>query len=278
MSGSSSNIVGGLKNACTCAVQIMEDLSRVAMRDGLPLEATITEGLRHPNVVNTLAHAVVPRAPRGNAHDSAHSNGRSGASGCSGSAPGGSSSGAEACGGSSGSSVAEADSSSLSEARGGSGGAQGSPDTRKAPARKAALEGTAWLLLEFCDKGCLQVGGGHTISYAAYGLVRLCMPKQLGVHELGPAASPVASRHRILPEGPLCGPCTEQCRTPSGNSCARCPAARLAHPAQRMPPTHEAAMPGGPPLSTSPPDLDVPGLAARRRPSTRAGSARSARS
>lgn len=159
MSGSSSNIVGGLKNACTCAVQIMEDLSRVAMRDGLPLEATITEGLSHPNVVNTLAHVVVPPATRGPLHDSAHSNkssSRTSRSGSTGGVPSGSS-GAEACTASTGSSTSSgvAAGSSLSGAPVGGKGSRA-----KAPAqKKAGAEGTAWLLLEFCDKGCLQVGG-----------------------------------------------------------------------------------------------------------------------
>ena len=34
------------------------------MRDGEPLEAWITEGMSHPNIVNTIAHTVTHNSPK----------------------------------------------------------------------------------------------------------------------------------------------------------------------------------------------------------------------
>ena len=98
----------------------------MAMRDGRPLEATITEGIAHPNIVNTLAHTVVlPEAPKQEPvmHDSAGSSWNSSGSG------GPSSNGSIACGGS---------------------------KQHRSVSSCGEGEGVAWLLLEFCDKGCLQ--------------------------------------------------------------------------------------------------------------------------
>ncbi len=55
-------------------MQVIEDLNAIAMRDGKPLEAVITEGMQHPNIVNTIAHTVqhTPHLQR-RPHDSAQS-------------------------------------------------------------------------------------------------------------------------------------------------------------------------------------------------------------
>ncbi len=39
-------------------MQVIDDLGAIIMRDGEPLEASITEGMSHPNIVNTIAHTV----------------------------------------------------------------------------------------------------------------------------------------------------------------------------------------------------------------------------
>ena len=39
-------------------LQVIDDLNAIVMRDGEPLEASITEGMSHPNIVNTIAHTV----------------------------------------------------------------------------------------------------------------------------------------------------------------------------------------------------------------------------
>jgi len=41
-----------------CHAQVIDDLGAIIMRDGEPLEASITEGMSHPNIVNTIAHTV----------------------------------------------------------------------------------------------------------------------------------------------------------------------------------------------------------------------------
>ena len=41
-----------------CLLQVIDDLGAIVMRDGEPLEASITEGMSHPNIVNTIAHTV----------------------------------------------------------------------------------------------------------------------------------------------------------------------------------------------------------------------------
>ncbi len=97
-------------------MQVIEDLNAITMIDGKPLEAVITEGMRHPNIVNTLAHTVqhapARPQPQPRTHDSAHSTLHS--------SPG------------------------------------TSTTPRKAP-KGLQSEGVAWLLLEYCDMGCLQV-------------------------------------------------------------------------------------------------------------------------
>ena len=115
-----------------CA-QIMEDLSCVAMRDGKPLEAIITDGLAHPGIVNTLAHTVV--LPQGTSRQRVHD------------------------------SVGSCSSSSSDSGR-------PSPDSSafslsckthsQCSSIKKGAEGVAWLLLEFCDKGCLQARTAST--------------------------------------------------------------------------------------------------------------------
>ena len=39
-------------------MQVIDDLAAIIMRDGEPLEASIMEGISHPNIVNIIAHAV----------------------------------------------------------------------------------------------------------------------------------------------------------------------------------------------------------------------------
>jgi hypothetical protein len=96
----------------------------MAMRDGKPLEAVITEGMRHPHIVNTLAHAIVAQDGARLSH-STHD------------------------------SVASTSlDSSLYRKHAGT----GSEWTSQNSGSKFADQSTvAWLLLEFCDKGCLQV-------------------------------------------------------------------------------------------------------------------------
>lgn len=100
-------------------MQVIEDLNAIAMRDGKPLEAVITEGMHHPNIVNTIAHTVqhTPQLQR-RPHDSAQSS-LAGTSG-------------EPC-------------------------KSGSPASLNKAHQGMQSEGVAWLLLEYCDMGCLQV-------------------------------------------------------------------------------------------------------------------------
>ncbi|CAL8470312.1 g9854 [Coccomyxa elongata] len=101
-----------------CAVKVIEDLDAIAMRDGKPLEAVITEGICHPNIVNTIAHTMQHTAelPR-RLHDSAQSS-------LAGTSDGPCKSGSAA-----------------SHDKAGQG---------------LHSKGVAWLLLEYCDMGCLQ--------------------------------------------------------------------------------------------------------------------------
>ena len=132
--------------------QVIDDGASVRTRGGVPLEAVITEGLAHSGVVNTLAHAMVARRAR-STHDSA---GSRPASSCA--APSSGSSGPAATSAASGVDVlAESwppDSDSAAE------GAD--RDAR-------GLDGQAWLLLEYCDKGCLQarLAPGATSVFSA---------------------------------------------------------------------------------------------------------------
>lgn len=54
------------------ALQVIDDGASVRTRGGVPLEAVITEGMAHPGVVNTLAHAMAAPLAR-SMHDSAGS-------------------------------------------------------------------------------------------------------------------------------------------------------------------------------------------------------------
>ena len=47
-----------------CFLQVIDDLNAIVMRDGEPLEASITEGMSHPNIVNTIAHTVTHKSPK----------------------------------------------------------------------------------------------------------------------------------------------------------------------------------------------------------------------
>lgn len=100
-------------------MQVIEDLDAIAMRDGKLLEAVITEGICHPNIVNTIAHTVQHTAElQRRPHDSAQSSlaGRSDGPCKSGSAA-----------------------------------------SRDKAGQGLHSKGVAWLLLEYCDMGCLQV-------------------------------------------------------------------------------------------------------------------------
>ena len=128
-------------------LQVIDDGASVRTRGGVPLEAVITEGLAHPGVVNTLAHALLA-PPARSTHDSAGSHPTSScAAPASASAPNSGSSGPAATSPASGVVVL----------------AESWPSDRDLAAKGAApakdargLDGQAWLLLEYCDKGCLQ--------------------------------------------------------------------------------------------------------------------------
>ena len=95
--------------------QVIENLDVIAMRDGKPLEAVITEGMHHPNIVNTIAHTVqqtLPQQSQQHMHDSAHSTRHS---------------------------------------------PHDNAGTPLKTAKSLQPEGVAWLVLEYCDMGCLQV-------------------------------------------------------------------------------------------------------------------------
>lgn len=95
--------------------QVIENLDAITMRDGKPLEAVITEGMHHPNIVNTIAHTVqqaLPQQSQQHMHDSAHSTRHS---------------------------------------------PHDSAGTPLKTAKSLQPEGVAWLVLEYCDMGCLQV-------------------------------------------------------------------------------------------------------------------------
>ncbi|KAK9915620.1 hypothetical protein WJX75_001643 [Coccomyxa subellipsoidea] len=97
-----------------CAVKVIENLDAIAMRDGKPLEAVITEGMHHPNIVNTIAHTVqqtLPQQSQQHMHDSAHSTRHS---------------------------------------------PHDNAGTPLKTAKSLQPEGVAWLVLEYCDMGCLQ--------------------------------------------------------------------------------------------------------------------------
>ena len=49
--------------------QVIEDAECVRLHDGQPLEAVITEKLRHPNLVAALEYATVPGRDPYNPHD-----------------------------------------------------------------------------------------------------------------------------------------------------------------------------------------------------------------
>jgi len=112
---------------------VIDDGATVRTRGGQPLEAVITEGLAHAGVVGTLAHCVLP--PRGRLHDSAASSG-----------PAGSPRGAK-----------PKRAPALAAAAEEGGAAAAAAAKAPAPAGEGrGLAGQAWLLLEYCDKGCLQ--------------------------------------------------------------------------------------------------------------------------
>lgn len=46
------------------SMQVIDDLDAIIMRDGEPLEASITEGMTHPNIVNTIAHTVTNKGQK----------------------------------------------------------------------------------------------------------------------------------------------------------------------------------------------------------------------
>ncbi len=127
---------------------MISDGACVRTRGGKPLEAVITEGFAHAGVVNTLAHVVVPARRR--VHDSAGS----GVSGLAASpvlpasylpsAPVALPEAAEA-GPVGGTRAAAAAETATAAAAGPGSGVEG-----------CGLSGEAWLLLEYCDKGCLQ--------------------------------------------------------------------------------------------------------------------------
>ena len=126
---------------CAARLQVIDDGASVRTRGGVPLEAVITEGLVHAGVVNTLAHALL--APRARStHDSAGSRPTSScAKKGSASPPSSASSGHAATSAASGVEVL----------------AESWPSDSNATAEDArGLDGQAWLLLEYCDKGCLQ--------------------------------------------------------------------------------------------------------------------------
>lgn len=107
----------------------------MSMRDGKPLEAVITEGMQHPHIVNTIAHTIVTVQSGRNSytHDSAASSSLGASSG--------------AYRGGSGSCGAE-----TKQNVGGS-----SSHSSGSSKRSRHVEQVGWLLLEFCDRGCLQV-------------------------------------------------------------------------------------------------------------------------
>ena len=101
-------------------VQVIEDASRVRkLGDGRPVE----EGISHPNLVKAYAHNSVPAQPQGRASLDAGSAPRGSHGSSQGVAPG-------------------------RWPRSCDGGAEG---------KRAAPELEMWLVLEYCDKGCLQV-------------------------------------------------------------------------------------------------------------------------
>ncbi len=125
-------------------LQVIEDLNVMATRDGKPLEAVITEGMQHPHIVNTIAHTVVacPSGRAGSTHDSA---------------------GSSLYGTSDGASRTQSVSKELQPqpqppASITRSGATGGTTTSCSSRESKHMEQVAWLLLEFCDKGCLQVG------------------------------------------------------------------------------------------------------------------------
>lgn len=125
-----------VKSGLLCARQVIDDLSAITLRDGMPLEAVITEGMHHPNIVNTLAHCVqLPDAApaqlqqQQRPHDSAHST---------------------AC-----NSLCAASSAAGSGAASSSAALSSSPKSYTGSLEHS--DGFAWLLLEYCNMGCLQV-------------------------------------------------------------------------------------------------------------------------
>lgn len=125
---------------------MISDGACVRTRGGRPLEAVITEGFAHAGVVNTLAHAVIPARRR--VHDSAGS-GVSGLAAspvlpapCPPTAP-----------------VALLDSAEVGPVGGTRAAAVAVTAAAAGPGsgvEGCGLSGEAWLLLEYCDKGCLQ--------------------------------------------------------------------------------------------------------------------------
>lgn len=126
---------------------MVDDGASVRTRRGVPLEAVITEGMAHPGVVNTLAHAMLA-PPARSTHDSAGSRPTSScAAPASASAPSSEAPGPAPASAASGTDAPAASWPSDSDAA--AEGAARAMDAR-------GLDGQAWLLLEYCDKGCLQ--------------------------------------------------------------------------------------------------------------------------
>ena len=128
--------------------QVISDGACVRTRDGKPLEAVITEGFAHAGVVNTLAHVVVPARRR--VHDSAGS----GVSGLAASPVLPASRPASAP-------VALPEAAEVgpvggTRAAAGAETATASGSGLGSGVEGCGLSGEAWLLLEYCDKGCLQ--------------------------------------------------------------------------------------------------------------------------
>ena len=146
-------------------MQVIEDLNAIAMRDGKPLEAVITEGMQHPNIVNTIAHTVqhTPHLQR-RPHDSAQSS-------------------------LAGTSDVPCKSGSLA--------------SRNKARQGVQSEGIAWLLLEYCDMGCLQV---NCLPSQVPGLLRKVKQGWLVKHR---HLVKVADRHmsRCLPAGLMRSEC-----------------------------------------------------------------------